>query len=325
MSFALQAFKSDTLAADITDSANSMTLTTGSFGTPTGEQMLVIDYNIAAKREIVKCTIDGTAVTSIDRAQDGTAAVAHTSGAKIIMAFVPSHYTGLTDGTSWDNNIVAANHLDANLLAGWLLLAASGTRTAATTFTVTGDVTAQIAVGDKIKLTDTTTEYFYVTAASYSSPSTTITITGGTDYTLVGNPTNIYYSKGNATGHPIWFATSAPTWAGIDDGSGGQPTTSISRFKIDGSTCTIHLAGNGTKAGTTNEIHFTSSPFPAFNTTKMSTGSVVYGSAYVVAGADFIGVLANNSAAGAIYAILQGNITDNTVISKFSVIGTYEF
>lgn len=95
--FTLTAFDEDTLASDITDAATSATLTTGAFGTPTGEQMLVIDYNVAAKREIIKCAIDGTAVTSIDRAQDGTAAVAHSSGAKVIMAFVPSHYKALTD------------------------------------------------------------------------------------------------------------------------------------------------------------------------------------------------------------------------------------
>jgi len=95
--FTLTSFDSTTLASDITDSATSATLSTGEFGTPSGEQMLVIDYDIAAKREIIKCAIDGTAVTSIDRAQDGTAAVAHSSGAKVIMAFVPSHYKALTD------------------------------------------------------------------------------------------------------------------------------------------------------------------------------------------------------------------------------------
>lgn len=95
--FVLQSFKNDTLAADITDAATSATLTTGNFGTPTGEQMFVIDYDVAAKREIVKAACDGTALTSIDRAQDGTSAVAHSSGAKVIMAFTPSHYTKLTD------------------------------------------------------------------------------------------------------------------------------------------------------------------------------------------------------------------------------------
>lgn len=95
MSFTLQAFKEDALASDMTDSASSLTLVTGAFGTPTGEQMLVIDPDISAKREIVKCTIDGATVTSVDRAQDGTSAVAHSSGAKVIMAFVPSHYEDL--------------------------------------------------------------------------------------------------------------------------------------------------------------------------------------------------------------------------------------
>lgn len=95
MSFTLQAFKEDSLASDITDSASSLTLVTGAFGTPTGEQMLVIDPDISAKREIVKCAIDGATVTSVDRAQDGTSAVAHSSGAKVIMAFVPSHYTNI--------------------------------------------------------------------------------------------------------------------------------------------------------------------------------------------------------------------------------------
>jgi hypothetical protein len=94
--YTLQAFKEDTLASDITDSATSMTLSTGAFGTPTGEQMFVIDYDVSNKREIIKAAVDGTAVTSIDRAQDGTAAVAHSSGAKVIMAFTPSHYADVT-------------------------------------------------------------------------------------------------------------------------------------------------------------------------------------------------------------------------------------
>jgi len=208
MAFTLQAFASDTLAADITDSASSMTLSTGSFGTPSGEQMLVIDYNIAAKREIVKCTIDGTAVTSMTRAQDGTAAVAHTSGAKIIMAFVPSHYSGLTDGTALAAGAITDAKLATKLKAGWDLLAASGTRVSNTQMTVTGDITDRLWVGKPLELTDTTTKYFNITSFSYSSPNTTINFTGGTDYVLVGNPTNIYGGLHNSpVGFPHAFAT----------------------------------------------------------------------------------------------------------------------
>jgi hypothetical protein len=232
MAFSLLAFKSDALAADITDSANSMTLTTGSFGTPTGEQMLVIDYNIAAKREIVKCAIDGTAVTSIDRAQDGTAAVAHTSGAKIIMAFVPSHYTGLTDGTALTAGAITDTKLATKVKAGWDLLSATGTRASATQFTVTGDITDRLWVGKPLELTDTTTKYFNVTSFSYSSPNTTINFTGGTDYVLEGNPTNIYGGlHASPVGFPILNWTT--TVANITKGSG----TETGKFWMNGRVC----------------------------------------------------------------------------------------
>lgn len=239
MAFVLQSFAEDTLASDITDSATSMTLTTGNFGTPTGEQMLVIDPDVSAKREIVKCAIDGTAVTSIDRAQDGTAAVAHTSGAKIIMAWTKSHHEALKDGTDLNDNIITAAKLDANLLAGWLLLAASGTRVSNTSFTVSGDVTDQIAVGDKLKITDTTTKYLYVTAVTYGAPNTTITVTGGTDYVVAGNPTNIYYSKATS---PVGFPNFYPKARAKR--SGNQTISNGSWTKVQFDTETFDTGGN---------------------------------------------------------------------------------
>ena len=53
------------------------------------------------------------------------------------------------------------------------------------------DLTTRISVGMKIKLTQTTTKYFFVTAIT----STTITLYGGTDYVLANATiSNIYYS-----------------------------------------------------------------------------------------------------------------------------------
>lgn len=252
MSFSLLAFKSDTLAADITDSANSMTLTTGSFGTPTGEQMLVIDYNIAAKREIVKCAIDGTAVTSIDRAQDGTAAVAHTSGAKIIMAFVPSHYTGLTDGTALASGAITDTKLATKVKAGWDLLSASGTRVSATQFTVTGDITDRLWVGKPVEFTDTTTKYGNITSFSYSSPNTTINFTGGTDYVLEGNPTNIY---GGLHSSPVGFPgkfTYTPNTYKNDGTSGATETVNLAEFWMNGAAVkgVVNISGIEASGGT---------------------------------------------------------------------------
>ena len=250
MAFVLQSFAEDTLASDIADSSTSMTLTTGNFGTPSGEQMLVIDPDVSSKREVVKCAIDGTAVTSIDRAQDGTAAVAHTSGAKIIMAWTKSHHEALKDGTDLNDNIITAAKLDANLLAGWLLLAASGTRVGNTSFTVSGDVTDQIAVGDKLKITDTTTKYLYVTAATYEAPNTTITVTGGTDYVVDGNPTNIYYSKATSpVGFPGWFAYN-PNATGF-----ASLTTETGRFSVIGRTVTFTIVISGTSNSSGFTVH----------------------------------------------------------------------
>lgn len=260
MAFVLQSFAEDTLASDITDSSTSMTLTTGNFGTPSGEQMLVIDPDVSSKREIVKCAIDGTAVTSIDRAQDGTAAVAHTSGAKIIMAWTKSHHEALKDGTDLNDNIITAAKLDANLLAGWLLLAASGTRVSNTSFTVSGDVTDQIAVGDKLKITDTTTKYLYVTAATYGAPNTTITVTGGTDYVVAGNPTNIYYSKAaSPVGFPGWFAYT-PSLSANGSMTYTSTTVNLARFKMDGKSVTLVINHQGTVGGTPNTTIVASLP-----------------------------------------------------------------
>ena len=52
------------------------------------------------------------------------------------------------------------------------------------TFTVSGDVTARLYRGVKIKLTQTSVKYFVVVGSSYSAPNTTVTVYGGTDYAL---------------------------------------------------------------------------------------------------------------------------------------------
>ena len=63
------------------------------------------------------------------------------------------------------------------------------------TFTISGDKTSKYSAGMRIKLTQTSVKYFIITAVSYSSPNTTITVYGGTDYDLVNATiTTPYYS-----------------------------------------------------------------------------------------------------------------------------------
>ena len=94
MAYQLLFQKTDTLQSSITSGATSATLTTGNFGSPTGTQLLVIDFDTASA-EVVSCSIAGTAITSMTRGVDGTTGVAHNANANVIMAFVPSHYTQL--------------------------------------------------------------------------------------------------------------------------------------------------------------------------------------------------------------------------------------
>jgi hypothetical protein len=82
---------------------------------------------------------------------------------------------------------------------GWITDTATWTYASATTFTIAGDVRAKFPKGTKIKLTNSTVKYFYVVGTAYSSPNTTVTVLGGSDYTLAaGAISATYYSYGSA-------------------------------------------------------------------------------------------------------------------------------
>jgi len=91
---ALKANQTDTIATagGIDTDDTSFALTTGAFDTKSsGDKVpLVIDYDNSAKLEVIKAYVNGTAVTSAVRAQDGTAAVAHSAGAKVCIGSAPS-------------------------------------------------------------------------------------------------------------------------------------------------------------------------------------------------------------------------------------------
>ena len=137
----------------------------------------------------------------------------------------------------------------ATLTDGWWTRSETWTRTSNTTFTVSGDLTAVFVPGTKIKVTQTSTKYFYVVSSSYSSPSTTVTITGGSDYSLTANPSARWISyQANPQGFPQWF-NYAPTW----DGFSSAPTVANAVFTITGRmvTVVVNCSGNGTSNATT--------------------------------------------------------------------------
>jgi len=134
---------------------------------------------------------------------------------------------------------------------GWTPDTATWTYASASTFTVATDVTAQFGKGTKLKLTQTTAKYFYVTASSYGAPNTTVTVTGGTDYTLANAAITLpRYSYADAPqGFPEWFA-----WAPTHTGFSVDPTPGYARFRISGHSCTFgYDAGAG---GTSNATSY---------------------------------------------------------------------
>lgn len=92
--------------------------------------------------------------------------------------------------------------------SGWIAAPALTFASSATpSFTVTcsGDYSAIIMPGMRIKLTHSSAvKYFIVTKSTYSAPNTTLTLYGGTDYTLGATITLPYYSIEKApSGFPL--------------------------------------------------------------------------------------------------------------------------
>jgi hypothetical protein len=165
---------------------------------------------------------------------------------------------------------------------GWIDANETWTYASSTTFTVSGDVRGKYQKGDKIELTQSSTvKYFYIINVSYSAPNTTITITGGVDYTLANTTiTNNYYSKAeNPQGFPKLFMLNAScfNWDTntIDNGTNGQqPSLSKSFFIINGIMITLFVSlGTSYKNNTAEYIRLNFPPtyLPSINSSYIST------------------------------------------------------
>lgn len=98
--------------------------------------------------------------------------------------------------------------------SGWITAGETWTYASADspsfTFTISGDKRDKYSVGMKIKLTQGSVKYFIITAVSYSGGNTTITVYGGTDYTLTSATiTNPFYSTVKA---PQGFPMNPEKW-----------------------------------------------------------------------------------------------------------------
>lgn len=134
---------------------------------------------------------------------------------------------------------------------GWNACNETLTYASATTFTTaSAGLAAALSVGDKIKLTQTTAKYFYVTGVS----GTTVTVNGGSDYSLANAAITLpFFSKEvSPTGFPDRFAFT-PTWTS----SGSAPSigngTFTGYFSMTGKKVYLRfkfVGGSGTTWGT---------------------------------------------------------------------------
>lgn len=134
---------------------------------------------------------------------------------------------------------------------GWTAASDTWTYASATTFTIAGqDRTSTFVPGTKLKLTQTTAKYFYVVSSSFST-DTTVTITGGSDYSLanaaITSPSYSHASVANA--FPGWL-NYTPTLSGSGSMTYTTTTISTAKFSIQGRMCTVLLNFTGTTGGT---------------------------------------------------------------------------
>lgn len=131
---------------------------------------------------------------------------------------------------------------------GWVVDSNTWTYASALTFTISGDHTAIFRKGTRLKLTQTTVKYFNCLGSTYAAPNTTVTITGGNDFTLANAAISAqaYSCVLLPAGWPIWFAFTC-TWVTFS----AAPSGTSGKFRVDENVCTLHVIGNyGTSNGT---------------------------------------------------------------------------
>ena len=184
--------------------------------------------------------------------------------------------------TTWQSilNLFTSKQAD-----GWIGTDNIFNYASANSFTVSGDVRSIYQIGDKIKLTQTTVKYFYIIDISYTSPNTTISVTGGTDYSLANaSITSPFYSHAStAVGFP-----SLLNWVG-SSGSNPQGLSGIAEgnvFFLANRTVNLFVNITGTSIATSFSITLPVKPAhsnPSIIRATNNTSTITWGLANAIA------------------------------------------
>ena len=172
-------------------------------------------------------------------------------------AFLDFVGSGVSVATASGKTTVTIAGGSGTPLDGWVDdTAATWTRTADQTFTVTGDRTAVFQKGTRLKWTQTTVKYGVVISSSHAAGTTTVTIATTTDYVLTAAAisANYYSYMASPEGYPNYF-NFTPGWT-----SDGTPPAIVNgtlegKFSMIGAT--VHAwveitMGSSTTFGTGN-------------------------------------------------------------------------
>jgi len=170
-----------------------------------------------------------------------------------------------------DGGLCCSNTLDGS--SGWYLITFAMTYVSATQFTVSGNYTSMFIGGTKLRFTQTSVKHFVVISSAYSPGTglTTVTITGGSDYTYTNAAIDYGYLSRveNPEGWPDWFnyaiAWTAPSASpAVAIGNG----TLVGKFRIAGKNCRLRiyfLAGSTTAFGDTTHAWEFSLPLAPYS------------------------------------------------------------
>jgi hypothetical protein len=121
----------------------------------------------------------------------------------------------------------------------------------ATSFKIVGrDVTTKYTTGTRIKCSNGGSTVYFVVVSSAFSSDTTVTVTGGSDYTLANSSItqNFHSYAENPQGYPGTFAFSS----GVT--GYGSTSTNHAYFSVSGRTCHVYYRISGTSNSTSKTV-----------------------------------------------------------------------
>ncbi len=188
-------------------------------------------------------SVSGTITTGLTASR----AIATNASSQLAVSAVTSTELGFLSG------VTSAIQTQINALVvstdGWTSIGVAASTISATSVSLVGDWTTTLAVGDKIKLTNSTVKYFYVLSVAYSSVVSTVTFVTNSDYSISNNAVTLpYYSHAaSPLGFPYWFSYTT-TYTGWS----ANPTGQVTKFAMNGRIVHVQWDVPATSNGTSN-------------------------------------------------------------------------